>query len=176
LERKISFRSAPNLSGLLRDLFAPQEMGKAWAIFGPVMGLSAMLGPVLSGLVIGADLLGTGWRMICLINLPIGAFVLIAGARHLPGRDRTQAAPRLDLGGAAIAGVAVFLLVFPLVQGRELRWPLWTLLMAAAAVPVLALFAVHQLRRKRAGAAPLVEPSIFENASYISGTSCTSAW
>src|SRR3954452_10964342 len=51
----------PQVFGLIRDLFPPQEMGKAWGVFGPVAGLSAMLGPIVAGGLIDADLLATGW-------------------------------------------------------------------------------------------------------------------
>jgi hypothetical protein len=93
----------------------------------------------------------------------------VAGARHLPGRTVGLPAPRLDLGGAVLAGIAMLLLVFPLVQGRELGWPTWTELMLAAAVPAFAAFAVHQLRRRRTGRTPLIEPSLFEHPSYVFG-------
>ena len=79
----------PQVFGLIRDLFSGAEIGKAFAVFSPVMGLSAMLGPVASGGLISADILGTGWRMIFLVNLPVGALALLAGARLLPsGRSR----------------------------------------------------------------------------------------
>ena len=81
----------PQVFGLIRDLFAPQEMGKAFGILGPACGLrrsSALSSP---GVLIDADLFGTGWRMIFLINVPVGAFVLVAGARFLPTSPR---APR----------------------------------------------------------------------------------
>jgi MFS family permease len=69
----------------------------------------------------------------------------------------------------SLAGAAAVLLVYPLVQGRELGWPLWTLAMLAAAVPVLGAFARHQVRRKQVGSTPLIEPSVFRNRSYVSG-------
>src|ERR671919_1714829 len=74
----------PQVFGLVRDLFPPDEMGKAWAVLGPVSGLSAVLGPIVAGLLIDADVLGTGWRSIFLVNVPVGAFVLIVGRRYLP--------------------------------------------------------------------------------------------
>src|ERR671915_2049426 len=74
----------PQVFGMIRVLFKPEEMGKAWGILGPVSGLSAVLGPIVAGLLIDADVLGLGWRMVFLINLPIGAYVLLAGAKYLP--------------------------------------------------------------------------------------------
>ena len=74
----------PQVFGLIRDLFEAHEMGKAFGVYGPVMGLSAMLGPIASGGLIGADVFGTGWRMIFLVNVPVGLAALVLGARLLP--------------------------------------------------------------------------------------------
>jgi EmrB/QacA subfamily drug resistance transporter len=159
----------PQVFGLIRDLFAAEEMGKAFGVYGPVMGLSAMLGPIASGGLISLNLLGSGWRMIFLVNVPVGIAALAVGARLLPG---TAAGPRrgsLDLPGVALAGAAMFLLVFPLAQGHDLGWPGWLDALLAGSVLVLAGFARYQVRRRRAGAMPLVETGIFRNRSYISG-------
>jgi EmrB/QacA subfamily drug resistance transporter len=159
----------PQVFGLIRDLFPPDQMGKAWAILGPVSGLSAVLGPIVAGLLIDADIAGTGWRSIFLVNVPVGAFVLIVGARFLPAVAPAERSRRLDVTGMSLAGAGAVLLVYPLVQGRELGWPLWVVAMMVASVPVLGAFARHQVRRKRLGAATLVEPSVFRNRSYVSG-------
>jgi EmrB/QacA subfamily drug resistance transporter len=159
----------PQVIGLMRDLFPPQEMGKAFGVYGPVMGLSAMLGPILAGGLIGADFLGSGWRMIFLVNVPVGAFALLAGAKLLPKTAATHTEARLDLTGATLAGAGMCLLVFPLVQGHQLGWPLWLDSMLGASLLVLGAFAYHQIRRKRAGRTPLVEPGIFAHRSYAAG-------
>ncbi|HEY2792191.1 MAG TPA: MFS transporter, partial [Micromonosporaceae bacterium] len=112
----------PQAFGLIRDLFPPSQIGKAFGALGPVIGLSTVLGPIMAGLLIKADLFGTGWRMAFAINLPLGLFTLIAGAKVLPSAPRSRSA-RLDLLGALLAGSGVFLLVYPLVQGRDLGWP-----------------------------------------------------
>ena len=115
----------PQVFGLIRDLFEAHEMGKAFGVYGPVMGLSAMLGPIASGGLISANVFGTGWRMIFLINVPVGLAALVLGARALPARSGADGARRgrLDLPGAALAGAGMFLLVFPLAQGHSLGWP-----------------------------------------------------
>jgi EmrB/QacA subfamily drug resistance transporter len=159
----------PQVFGLIRDLFPPQEMGKAFGILGPACGLSAILGPVVSGLLIDADLFATGWRMIFLVNVPVGVFVLVAGAKYLPSVAPTTASRRLDLASVALAAVAAFGLVYPLVQGRELGWPSWVQAMLVAAVATLGAFAWLQVRRRRSGATPLTEPGIFAKRSYVSG-------
>jgi EmrB/QacA subfamily drug resistance transporter len=154
----------PQGFGLIRDLFPPNEMAKAWGVFGPVMGLSAMLGPVIGGGL--ADL--AGWRAIFLINLPVAAFAFTVAAKFLPATQATTRA-KLDLGGVALAAVGTFMLIYPLVQGRELGWPAWTLVMLVAAVAVLVAFGRHQVSRKRAGRSQLIETSVFARRSYVSG-------
>ena len=76
---------------------------------------------------------------------------------------------RLDLPGAVLAGVAMFLLVFPLAQGHSLGWPAWLYGMLAASVPALAGFGWYQVRRQRSGRDPLVEPSLFRHGPYRAG-------
>jgi EmrB/QacA subfamily drug resistance transporter len=159
----------PQGFGLIRDLFPPKEMAKAWGVFGPIMGLSAMLGPIIGGALVDADIFGTGWRAIFLINLPIGIFAFTVAAKHLPAVAPVAGSKRFDFGGVLLAGVGTFMLIYPLVQGRELGWPAWTLVVLAASLAVLAAFGVYQVRRKKAGKAQLIETSVFARRSYTSG-------
>ncbi|MGI8330290.1 MFS transporter [Actinomadura scrupuli] len=158
----------PQCFGLIRDLFPGEDQAKAWGVFGPAIGLATILGPITAGLLIKADLFGTGWRMIFLINVPLGAFALLAGRRALPSSagDRSGG---LDVAGMLIAGTGMGLLVYPLVQGREHDWPAWILVMLGSSVLVLGAFVLHQLRRTAAGRTPLVELSVFARRSYASG-------
>jgi len=162
----------PQGFGLIRDLFPPREIGKAFAALGPVIGLSTILGPIVAGLLVDADLFGLGWRTIFAINVPLGLFAIVAGRLALPRPSTNQPdarAQRLDLRGAVLAGLGVLLLVFPLVQGRDLGWPAWSFVMLAASVPVIGVFVRYQLRRRQRGETPLVELSVFAKRSYASG-------
>ena len=158
----------PQSFGLMRELFGA-DVGKAFAALGPVIGLATVLGPIAAGLLVEADVLGTGWRMIFLINLPLGAFALFVGIRVLPSSVPAARGQRLDVRGTVLAAVGMFLLVYPLTQGHELGWPVWSLVMLAASVPALGLFIVHQARRARAGLPVLVRLSVFAKRSYSSG-------
>jgi MFS family permease len=95
----------PQVFGLIRDLFQAHEMGRAFGVYGPVMGLSAMLGPIASGGLIGADVFGTGWRMIFLVNVPVGLLALVLGARLLPA-GAADAGGAGGAAGTAAAGTA----------------------------------------------------------------------
>jgi EmrB/QacA subfamily drug resistance transporter len=159
----------PQGFGLIRDLFPPQRMTQAFAALGPVIGLSTVAGPIVAGLVLKVDLFGTGWRGLFLINLPLGVFALFVGARVLPDRKTPRDAVRLDVVGTLLLAVVSVLLVFPLVDGRGLGWPLWVFGLLAATVPVLGLFVVHQRARLRVGRAPLVAVSLLRKRSYVSG-------
>ncbi|MFJ2634940.1 MFS transporter [Streptomyces sp. NPDC087422] len=155
----------PQGLGLIREVFPPAEMGAAFGVFGPVMGLAAVAGPVLGGFLTDADLFGTGWRAIFLINVPIALVAFAAALRVLP-ESRAPRPPRLDVPGVGILSVAVLLLVYPLVQGRDLGWPLWSHLCMAASVPVLVLFARYQKSVRARGGSPLIEPGLFRHRGY----------
>ncbi|MFI0407734.1 MFS transporter [Actinomadura sp. 3N508] len=158
----------PQGIGLIKQMFPPKEMAVAFSVFGPVMGLASVGGPVLAGWLIDADLFGTGWRMIFLINLPLGAAAILAGLKFLPS-GRSERATRLDLPGAALASLAAALLIYPLVQGREHDWPAWTFLMMAASLAVWAVFAWYEARKHRSGGDPLIVPSLFRKRGFTGG-------
>ncbi len=158
----------PQAFGLIRDLFPPKDLGKAFGALGPVIGISTVAGPVVAGLLINADIAGTGWRMVFGINLPLGLFTLVAGAKALP-KSTGRRPMKLDALGVVIAGLGMFLLVYPLVQGREKGWPAYIFGMLAASVVVLTAFVVYQVRRARSGRTPLVEFGVLARRSYASG-------
>jgi EmrB/QacA subfamily drug resistance transporter len=159
----------PQAFGLIRDLFPPAQMTKAFAALGPVIGLSTVAGPIVAGLLLKANLFGSDWRALFLINLPLGVFALIVGGRVLPARPAEHGRVRLDFVGTLLLAGAAFLLVFPLVDGRTLGWPAWIFGVLAAAAPLLGLFAAQQRYRVRSGRTPLVEFSVLGKRSYLSG-------
>ncbi|MDO8186111.1 MFS transporter [Conexibacter sp. JD483] len=158
----------PQGFGIIRSAFSTAELPKAFGLFGPVIGLSAVLGPIVGGVLVDADLFGTGWRLIFLVNLPLG-IAAVAGAIALLPESRTPGVSRLDGVGAVLVAAAVGLLIYPLIQGRELDWPAWTFVMMAAGGVLFAVFGWHERARERAGRDPLVTTSIFSKRAYVSG-------
>ncbi|MDO8209458.1 DHA2 family efflux MFS transporter permease subunit [Conexibacter sp. CPCC 206217] len=158
----------PQGFGIIRSAFSTEELPKAFGLFGPVIGLSAVLGPIVGGALVDADLFGTGWRLVFLVNLPLGIVAVAAGIALLP-ESRTDGVSNLDGVGAALVALAVGLLIYPLIQGRELDWPAWTFAMMAASGVLLIVFGWHERRRERAGRDPLVTTSIFAKRAYTSG-------
>ncbi|WP_084960466.1 MFS transporter [Thermoactinospora rubra] len=158
----------PQGLGLIKDIFPPEEIGKAFGAFGPVMTISSVGGPVLAGWLVQADLFGLGWRMIFLINLPIGLAAVLAAIKLLPD-NRASDATRLDVAGMLLVSAAAFLLIFPLIQGREQDWPAWAFVSMAASIVMFALFGRYESRRAAAGRDPLVTPSLFRKRAFTSG-------
>lgn len=162
----------PQGFGLIRELFGDEGQRKAFAVFGPVMGLSAVAGPVIGGALVDLDLLGTGWRSIFLVNVPLGLAAIALGLRHLPRVAAASPGERIDLPSAGMATVGGFALVYPIVQGRELGWPVWSFALLIAGVAVLGLFGHRQARLARGARtdrAPLVDPSTLHRRAYVSG-------
>jgi EmrB/QacA subfamily drug resistance transporter len=158
----------PQGIGLIRQMFPPKEMQSAFALFGPVMGLSAIGGPILAGWLVGADLFGSGWRMIFLINLPLGLAAVVSAMLLLPD-SRVSRGLTFDVPGVVLASAGALLLVYPLVQGREYGWPTWLFVMMAASAAVFAGFASHESRRGRNGRDPLVVSSLFRKRAFAGG-------
>jgi EmrB/QacA subfamily drug resistance transporter len=158
----------PQGLGIIQEVFAPNEVGKAFTVFGPVIGGSAVLGPILGGALIAANAFGSGWRLIFFVNLPLGLIAALGAARLMP-ESRAARRPRLDVVGTALAALGMGLLVYPLIQGQEAGWPVWTYLMGAGSAAAFGLLVLWSRRRRRVGNDPLVEASIFAHRSYTAG-------
>jgi EmrB/QacA subfamily drug resistance transporter len=154
----------PQGFGILGATWPREEIGKAFSLFGPVMGLSAVGGPILAGFLVDADLAGLGWRPLFLINLLLGGGALLAAARLLP-RDTGDASVRVDGPGSALLAGAMLGLLGGLIDGsaggRSSR-PLTLLLLG------LALFAGF-CHRQRTAPEPLIRPSLLHNRGFTSG-------
>jgi MFS family permease len=159
----------PQGFGLIRELFGADGQQKAFGIFGPIMGLAAVAGPLAGGSLIALNLGGLGWRAIFLINVPLGLFALVAGIRHLPDGPAATPHARLDLLSVTLAAAGGFALIYPLIEGRQQGWPAWSFALLAAGVAILGAFALRQNARARRGHAPLVVPSILRRRGYVAG-------
>ncbi|HEY1714972.1 MAG TPA: MFS transporter [Solirubrobacteraceae bacterium] len=158
----------PQGLGVVRDVFAPGEQASAFAVFGPVIGLSAVLGPIIGGALIAANAFGSGWRLIFFVNLPLGLIAALGAARVMP-ESRAPRPPRLDIVGTLICAAGMGLLIYPLIQGREAGWPLWTYAMIVGSVAAFGMLVLWTRRVRRAGRDPLIEASIFSHRAYTAG-------
>ncbi|KAA9155185.1 DHA2 family efflux MFS transporter permease subunit [Amycolatopsis acidicola] len=155
----------PQGLALVKIVFPPRRLRKALMPIGPLMGLATVAGPILAGWLLHLDLFGSQWRSIFLINVPFGVLALVLAWRVLPRRGGEDPAARLDLTGVGLLTAASALLIIPLIQGRDLGWPVWTYLMMAAGVALLGLFVVSERRSRH----PVITPSLFRKRSFVVG-------
>ena len=98
---------------------------KAFGLFGPVLGIASVCGPVLAGFIISADLFGLSWRPIFLINVILGAVGLVVAAKILP-RDDGDRSTVVDGWGSGLLAAAMFGLLYGLIEGSTNGWKRWS--------------------------------------------------
>jgi EmrB/QacA subfamily drug resistance transporter len=156
---------APQVLASIRVLFPPAEQGKALGLYGAIFGLSNIAGQLLGGVLVSSHPFGFTWQAVFLINLPIGFAALVGSVLFL--RDsRAAQAQKLDLGGVVLLSATLGLLIYPLVEGRELGWPVWIIVMLVAFPAALAVFLRFETRLVRRGGSPLVDLSLFRESGF----------
>ncbi|MEV7613881.1 MFS transporter [Streptomyces sp. NPDC089799] len=158
----------PQVLAIIHVTFPPHERGKVFGMFGAIVGLGAVSGPMLGALLTEWNLFGLEWRPIFLINLPVGIAGVLLGRKFISESKAPQAL-RLDLVGVVLATLAMVMLIYPLTQGRENDWPLWGFVCMGAVPLVIAGFIVYEKRKAERDGSPLVELSLFKVKSFAAG-------
>jgi EmrB/QacA subfamily drug resistance transporter len=159
---------SPQVLSIIQVTFPEGERSGALSVYGAVIGIASLAGQALGGFLIRANLFGLSWRIVFLVNIPVGIAALIA-ARPLVRETRSPTARRLDLGGVAIISAGLFLLTFPIVEGRDAGWPLWAWICLAASVPALVGFIRFERWKTARDGAPLVVLSLFRERAFDAG-------
>jgi EmrB/QacA subfamily drug resistance transporter len=156
----------PQGFGFLKQVFPDQaEFDKAMGFVGPATGLPLLAAPIVAGALIDANLWHVGWRLVFLINVPIGVIALALAVPTLPDSAK-RAGLKLDVTGVWLVGLALVALIYPLIQGRADGWPLWSFGLLAVGLLLLFAFLRHE-RRHQDNA--LIEPTLLANRTYLSG-------
>jgi MFS family permease len=158
----------PQVLSLLQTAFADERRQRALSLYGLVLAVGVAAGQVLGGILISADLFGTEWRPIFLVNVPIGTVVLALAADRLPAGIR-RAAGGQDLVGAALLAAAVAGLLVPVTFGGDAGWPSWCWPVLAAGAAVLVGFGIHLRRLARNGGHPLIDPALLTRPGIGAG-------
>ncbi|MEU0697334.1 MFS transporter [Streptomyces niveus] len=158
----------PQVLAIIHVTFPAHERGKVFGMFGAIVGLGAVSGPLLGALLTQWNLFGLEWRPIFLINLPVGIAGVILGRRFIT-ESKAPKALRLDVVGVVLVTGALLMLIYPLTRGRELGWPLWGHLCMAGSVLVFAAFVAYERVKTRKDGSPLVELSLFKVKSFAAG-------
>lgn len=165
----------PQVLAMLGLVFTGEARARAFGAYGVALGLAAALGQLVGGLLIHADLAQLGWRLCFLINVPIGLAGLVFGLRFIPP-FAPEARSRLDIPGALWVALAMAAVLWPLVEGRQQGWPMWSVLMLIVALPLVAGLALHQRRLEKRDGHPLIPPALFRLPAFVAGLGVTLAF
>ncbi len=154
----------PQGMAIMTKTFPRDMLTKAFSAFGPLLGLAAVGGPVLGGLIIDADIGGLSWRPMFLINIVLGGVCLIVAIRVLP-HDKGDPTAKVDLLGSLLLGVAMLGLLYGLIDGSTEGWTSLPIACLALAAVSFGAFA----RRQTTAAEPLIKPSLLKNRGFTSG-------
>lgn len=154
----------PQGLAIMTKTFSRDMLAKAFGLFGPVLGISSVAGPVLAGLIISADLFGLSWRPIFLANVILGAVGLALAMRILP-RDAGDRSTVVDGWGSGLLAVAMLAMLYGLIEGSTNGWGL----VSVDAILAGLLFFVAFAHRQRTSPHPLIVPSLLKNKGFTSG-------
>jgi MFS family permease len=154
----------PQGMAIMTKAFSRDMLAKAFGLFGPVLGISSLGGPVLAGFIIDADLFGLSWRPMFLANIILGAIGLVIAVKILP-RDDGDRSTVVDGWGSGLLAVAMTGMLYGLIDGSTRGW---------SAVPVVSitvgtLFFAGFAHRQRTATHPLIVPSLLKNRGFTSG-------
>jgi EmrB/QacA subfamily drug resistance transporter len=158
----------PQVLATIHLLFADASRGRAFAIYGIVLGLAGAAGFLLGGILVTSDLAGLGWRAVFFVNVPFGAIILAAAWRIMPMVPR-RAGTRLDISGAIVLFLGLLCLIGPLLFGHEVHWSPWVWLTMAAGVAVIAAFLRLERAVARRGGMPLIDLALLSDTAFMRG-------
>lgn len=149
----------PGTLALLVQAFPTNQRGKAIGLSGGIAGIGLLLGPVLGGLLAGAD----SWRWVFFINVPVGLLALgfcAYGVRE--SRDDTVTR-QVDWLGVTLVSLSLLLLLVGIRQGSMIGWgSIQTLALLLSGACVGYGFVAWQKR----AATPLIDLSLFFNRTF----------
>ncbi|MFJ9785522.1 MFS transporter [Amycolatopsis sp. NPDC101161] len=161
----------PQNTGLIQDLFRGAERGRAFGMFGAVVGISTAVGPILGGAILAVFGAQDGWRWVFYVNVPIGVLAFALALRLLPRSEKKQIKVRseIDFVGIALLAIAVLGVLLPVIQsddGGPARF--WWLFVVALVFG----FAFVRWERSvvRRGRSPLLDTRLFTGTpGYAAG-------
>jgi len=158
----------PNVLSIIGVVYTGADRTRALTAYGLVLGLAAVSGQLIGGLLVQADIAGLGWRTTFLINVPIGLAALVLAPKVVP-ESRNEHASGLDVVGTLLVTAGLTAVVLPLVEGRQHGWPVWTWVSLAAAPFMLGAFVAHERRLGRRGGTPMLDTTLFAQRSFSAG-------
>ncbi|HEY7276762.1 MAG TPA: MFS transporter [Trebonia sp.] len=158
----------PQIMTVIQLRFSGAARARALSAYTAILSSGFVAGQVLGGVLVTADLFGSSWRPVFLVNVPIGLAVLLLLPRvmpaDVPGRTR-----RLDVPGLLVAVPAVCLVVLPLMLGHQENWPAWSLACIGGGLALVPVFLFVERRVAARGGQPLLSLSVFRAPGLLPG-------
>lgn len=154
----------PQGMAIMAATFPKPMLQKAFAVFAPMLGVFAVAGPILGGVLIDADLFGLGWRPIFLINVLLGGVALVMAVKILPEVPAHPEA-RIDVLSSGLLVVALFGVLFGLIDGSSTGWSATSVVAMILGAAVFAGFVWRQART----ADPLLPRTLLANRGFTAG-------
>src|SRR6266545_982073 len=158
----------PQVLATFHHTLEHERKARALALYGATSGIAAVVGQIIGGLLVSADIAGTSWRPIFLVNVPIGIVVLLVAARIVPN-TRSPHTVGVDLTGTVLFAATLVALLVPLTEGDSLGWPWWTWALIALAIVFGAVTYAVEKRAETRGEVPLLPPSLLKLPSMSRG-------
>ncbi|MEV3853661.1 MFS transporter [Streptomyces sp. NPDC050095] len=158
----------PQVLAIIQTTYDGERRGRALGTFGAVIGIASIAGQLVGGSLLALDPFGLGWRSVFLVNVPLGVLAALAALRVLPA-DQPAEDTTIDRGGVGLGVAFLLLLSVPLLEGRDLGWPLWLDVALVAALPVGWAFVTYERKVAAAGGQPLVRMELFRNRGFALG-------
>jgi EmrB/QacA subfamily drug resistance transporter len=155
----------PQGMAIMMKAFSRDMLAKAFGLFGPVLALASVGGPVLAGFIISADLFDLSWRPIFLANIVLGGIGLLIATRILPRDDDSDRSTVVDGWGSGLLAATMTGLLYGLIEGSTNGWSAVPVASIILGVLFLAAFAYRQ----RTATHPLIKPSLLKNRGFTSG-------
>jgi EmrB/QacA subfamily drug resistance transporter len=158
----------PQVLATIHLLFVDASRGRAFGIYGIVLGLAGAAGFLLGGILVTLDLAGLGWRVVFFVNVPIGLMIMAAAFQIMPTVPR-RAGTRLDIAGAIVLFTGLLCLIGPLLFGHDMQWAPWVWLVMAMGAAIMATFLRLERSVARRGGMPLIDLTLLSDAAFMRG-------
>jgi len=157
----------PGSLAIIEATFRKEDRARAIGAWSGLGGVAAAIGPLLGGYLVDA----VSWRAIFLINLPLGAFVVLMASRHVPESRDPDAGGRLDYPGSTLAAIGLAAVTYALIGAGGEGSPGALAAIALVGVAALAGFVLVESR----SATPMMPLSIFSSRQFTAANLVTFA-
>ena len=158
----------PQILSVIQRQFSGAARTRALGVYTATLASGAVVGQVIGGVLVSANLFGASWRPVFLVNVPVGLAAALLVPRLVPA-DHVPGGRRLDLTGLATASTAVLAIVLPLVLGHQEGWPTWTWASLGAGVALSVVFVLVERSIAARGGDPLLNLGVFASPGLAAG-------